>query len=166
MIARVLTTNTEEVTKMQRLKKPGNRQKGVTLLELLIVVAIVALLTSIAYPSYMRFVINSKRTAATSALLQIADRQQQFFMDNKTYAADLVALGFGASPYIVADDGSPAAATDDDRVYSVTLSNVSTTTYTATAAPLLSQLSHDTECGSLTLTQAGVRGSSGGGDCW
>ena len=58
-------------------------QRGVTLLELLIVVAIVAMISAFAYPSYMTYVVNTKRTAATTTLMRIADRQQQFFMDNK-----------------------------------------------------------------------------------
>ena len=74
------------------------KQGGFTLLELMIVVVIVGVISAVAYPSYMRYVVNTKRTAATSILLQVADRQQQFFMDNKTYTADLTNLGFPASP--------------------------------------------------------------------
>jgi len=144
-----------------------NRQNGVTLLELLIVVAIIALISTFAYPSYTQYVVNSKRTAATSALLRVADRQQQFFMDNKAYANDLTALGFGANPYVITDDGSPSTVGDTRSVYSISFSNVAATTYTITAAPLHGQLSRDTKCGSLTLDQAGTRGSStGDDDCW
>lgn len=143
-----------------------NQQRGITLLELMIVVAIVAMISSFAYPSYMRYVTNSKRTAASSALLQIADRQQQFFMDNKTYANDLTDLGFAADPWVIADDGKSSAAGDPDSVYTIALSNVAATTYTITAAPLHGQL-RDTKCGSLTLDQAGSRGSTTGDDgCW
>jgi type IV pilus assembly protein PilE len=143
------------------------RQAGVTLLELMIVVAIVALISAFAYPSYMNYVVNTKRTAATATLLRIADRQQQFFMDNKRYAADLTDLGYGANPLVIRDDGDVVAAGDPDSVYSVSLSNVAATTYTITAAPLNGQLSRDTHCGSLTLDQAGAKGSSAGGtDCW
>ena len=143
------------------------RQTGVTLLELLIVVAIIAMISAFAYPSYMQYVVSTKRTVATSALLRIADRQQQFFMDNKRYSNDLTALGFAANPLVLADDGNSTLAGDADAVYSISLSNVAVTTYTITAAPLHGQASRDLECGSLTLTQAGARGSSAGGsDCW
>ena len=70
------------------------RQRGMNLIELLVVVAIVAILGAFAYPSYVQHIVDTKRTAAKSMLLQVADRQQQFFMDNKTYAADLTSLGF------------------------------------------------------------------------
>ena len=142
-------------------------QYGVTLLELMIVVAIVAIISAFAFPSYMQHVVKTKRTVATSALLRIADRQQQFFMDNKQFTNDLSNLGFAANPLVLADDGNNVAAGDADAAYSISLSNVAATTYTITAAPLHGQASRDTDCASLTLNQAGARGNSGGGDdCW
>ena len=142
-------------------------QHGVSLLELMIVVAIVAIISAFAFPSYMQYVVSTKRTVATSALLQVADRQQQFFMDNKQFTSDLTNLGFAANPLVLADDGNNVAAGDSDAVYSISLSNVAVTTYTITAAPLHGQASRDTDCASLTLDQAGARGNSGGGDdCW
>ncbi len=142
-------------------------QRGITLMELMIVVAIISMIAAFAYPSYTQHIVDTKRTAATATLLQIADRQQQFFMDNKSYASTMTALGFGENPLVVGDDGTPVAAGDADSVYSISLSNVSATTYTATAAPLHGQLKRDSDCGSLNLNQAGARGSTGSGDdCW
>ena len=145
------------------------RQRGVTLIEILIVMVILALIASFAYPSYMNYVVDTKRTAATSVLLQVADRQQQFFMDNKRFANDLTNLGFANDPLVIADDGRTAVdAANSASTYSVSLANVTPTGYTVTAAPLNSQATRDTECGSLTLNQALLKGSSGGGgsDCW
>ena len=143
------------------------KQAGVTLIELMIVVVIVAIISGFAYPSYVQYVTDTKRTAATSVLLQIADRQQQFFMDNKAYAADLTDLGFAANPYVISDDGTASNVADTDSVYTIALSNVAATTYTITATPLHGQLSRDADCGSLTLNQTGNRGHSGAGDdCW
>ena len=144
-----------------------NKQHGVTLLELMIVVAIIAMISAFAYPSYMQYVVNTKRTVATASLLQIADRQQQFFMDNKTFSNDLTALGFAANPLVLADNGNSTVVGASDAVYSISVSNVAATTYTLTAAPLHGQANRDTDCASLTLTQAGARGNSAGGDdCW
>ena len=95
-------------------------QRGVTLMELMIVVAIIAMISAFAYPSYQEYVVNTKRTAATTTLLQIADRQQQFFMDNKSYANDLTNLGYSANPLWVADDGRIVVAGDLDAVYIMT----------------------------------------------
>ena len=147
--------------------KSRNAQRGFSLIELMIVVAIVAIISAFAYPSYQRYVIKAKRSVAQNALLQVADRQQQFFMDNKRFAADVTNLGFPASPYVVDDNGTPTVASDGDAVYSLSLSNVTATTWTATAAPLNGQLSRDTYCGSLSITQTGAKGKSGTSDeCW
>jgi len=147
--------------------KSRNAQSGFSLIELMVVVAIIAIISAFAYPSYDRYVIKTKRSVAQNALLQVADRQQQFFMDNKRFAADITDLGFPASPYVVDDNGTPTVATDGDAVYSLSLANVTATTWTATAAPLNTQLSRDTYCGSLTITQTGAKGKSGASDeCW
>lgn len=152
---------------MRFVSTPANRQRGITLLELMVVVAIVAMLAAFAYPSYTQYVVKTKRTAATSTLLQIADRQQQFFMDNKSYTADLTNLGFAANPLWVSDDGNPVAAGDADAVYIFAVVNVAPTTYIALAAPLAAQQKRDTKCGTLTLDQAGARQAlAGGDDCW
>jgi type IV pilus assembly protein PilE len=149
------------------MMKAYARQVGFTLIELMIVVAIVAIISAIAYPSYMNYVVNTKRSAATTTLLQVADLQQQFFMDNKRYAANLTELGYAANPLVVDDQGNSTAADDTAAVYSVSLSNVAATTYTITAAPLNQQLKKDTKCGSLTLDQRGAEAaSSGSDDCW
>jgi type IV pilus assembly protein PilE len=143
------------------------RQFGVTLIELMVVVAIIAIISAFAYPSYQRYVVKAKRTVAQNTLLQIADRQQQFFMDNKRFTADLTDLGFPADPHVVDDDGNSTVAGDSQAVYSLSLSNVTATTWTITAAPLHGQLTRDTYCGSLTITHAGTKGKTGASDkCW
>lgn len=144
-----------------------NNQKGITLLELMIVVVIVALLSAIAYPSYTQFVVKSKRTAGTAVLLQVADRQQQFFMDNKQYATQLSSLGYASDSMMVKGDGSVVSSGDTARTYQIALSGASATAYTVQAIPQLAQYSNDTDCGTMTLTNAGVKGQSGSGDkCW
>ena len=150
------------------MKRTTHRyQTGVTLIELMVVVAIVAAIFAFAFPSYERYIVRAKRAVGQNVLMQVADRQQQFFMDNKRFAANLAELGFGANPYVVDDDGASTVAGDVDAVYSVSLSNVTATTWTATATPLNGQLSRDTDCGNLTITQAGAKGRTGAGDnCW
>jgi type IV pilus assembly protein PilE len=143
------------------------RQTGVTLLELMIVVVIIAIISAFAYPSYTQFILRAKRTAGTSMLLQIADRQQQFFMDNKRFAANLTRLGYAANTVMVDEEGAVVADASADRIYNISVSASTATTYTLTAAPQLVQASKDTKCGSLTLSNAGAKGHGGtGGECW
>lgn len=72
---------------------PRPRERGVTLVELMIVVAIIGALAAIGYPSYANHVIKSNRTAAQAHLLDLAQREQQYLADNRAYAATVGALG-------------------------------------------------------------------------
>ncbi len=74
--------------------------KGFTLIELMIVVAIIGILASIAFPSYERHLKKGRRAEGHTALLNIAARQEQLFLDNKSYTDDLTSLGLSANPFI------------------------------------------------------------------
>ena len=151
---------------MQR-KSKKHRQSGFTLMELMIVVAIIAIIAAISYPSYSQFVVRAKRTSGTSMLMQVADRQQQFFMDNKRYAANLTSLGYASDSIMVGNDGQIVASGDDGRVYGLGLTSSTATSFTLTATPQLKQAENDSRCGNLTLTDAGAKGHSGSGEkCW
>lgn len=63
------------------------RQRGFTLIELLIVVAIVGILTSIAVPSYSRYIQRGKVAEATSALSDWRNRAERYYQDNRNYTA-------------------------------------------------------------------------------
>jgi type IV pilus assembly protein PilE len=141
---------------------------GVTLMELLVVVAIVGILGALAYPSYRQYIIRSNRAIAKAALLQVADRQERFFADNKQYATNLqTGLRYPTNGFMVNNDGGIVAATSPDRLYEISLTNTSATTFTVNAAPQLMQASGDAVCATLTLTHTGVRGQTGTStDCW
>jgi type IV pilus assembly protein PilE len=143
------------------------RSRGFTLIELMIVVVIMALLAALGYPSYGAYITKSKRQAARNVIYQIADRQEQFFLDNKTYAPNLTAMGFAANSVGIDDDGQITTSGDADRTYVLDLTNAAATTYTVRAVPQLIHASRDTDCMTLTLTHTGVRAQSGAGDnCW
>jgi len=73
---------------------PHRRQAGFTLIELMIAVVIIGILASIAYPSYLSYVQRGHRAAAQSEMMDIANRQQQFFLANRRYATSLAELNY------------------------------------------------------------------------
>ena len=80
--------------------------RGVTLLELMIVVVVISILTAIAYPNYRQYATRAKRTEAKAALLQIATNQERFYLQNNTYTTDLTALGFPVAANFLTDTDS------------------------------------------------------------
>ena len=147
---------------------PARRKaRGFTLIEVLVAMTIIAILAAIAFPSYTNYVTRTKRNAAKSFLVRVADLQEQFFLDNKQYAPNLSGLGLAADVVGVSENGDEVPAGDADRVYLVTLANTSATTYTVAAVPQLAQAKYDTECGTLSLAHTGRRNQSGmGTNCW
>ena len=138
---------------------PVRHQKmsGFTLIELMIVVVIIAILASVAYPSYTEYVVRSHRQAAKNMLYQIADRQEQFFLDNRAYAANLTALGYAADNIAVNDDAQMTAAGAADRIYVFQISAQTPTTYTIQSTPQLMQAARDKNCGNLSLLSTGEK---------
>jgi type IV pilus assembly protein PilE len=63
------------------------KTKGFTLVELMIAVAIVGILTAIAYPSYTNYLIKGNRAVAKAYLMEVVQKQQQFLLDNRAYSA-------------------------------------------------------------------------------
>lgn len=125
-----------------------NRQRGFTLVELMIAVVIVGILAAIAYPSYLQHIIKGKRSAAQAQMMEIANRQQQYLLVNRSYASKDQLL---ASGYAVPADVS------SNYDFSITLGSGSMPTFTITFIPKSSQASD----GNLTLNSEGVKEPSG-----
>ena len=86
------------------LGKAYQKMRGITLLELLIVVVIIGIMAAIAYPNYRDFAARAKRNEAKAILLDIAQNQERFYLQNSTYGT-LSQLGY-AGDTITTDTGS------------------------------------------------------------
>jgi type IV pilus assembly protein PilE len=141
-------------------------QAGFSLIELMITLVVFAVLASVALPTYQDSVRKSGRTAAKGALMDVTMRQEQHFLNNRSYSTDLAGLGL-PDPYYVDKTAAAVAASNARRVYRVTLANTGATSYDAVATPQLDQ--GEDGCGTFTLTAAGVRsvsGALGSDSCW
>jgi len=137
-----------------RYRQPSRDTRGFTLVELMVVIMIIALLAALGYPSYGNFVTKSRRQAARNTIYQIADRQEQFFLDNKTYTTTIIVGGLNMAAvteggtYVLSVD-APNVACPMNRCFRVR------------ATPQGTQIG-DT-CGTMTIDSDRLKTPSG---CW
>ncbi len=120
------------------------RQHGFTLIELMITVAIVGILAAVAYPAYTQYMIRANRAAAQSEMMDIANRQQQFLLTNRSYASKAV---LEASGYAL------PAGVSNKYSYAIVVGAGAVPTYTLTFTPSGAQASD----GNLTINSEGVK---------
>jgi type IV pilus assembly protein PilE len=129
------------------------KMRGITLLELMVVVVIIGILTAIAFPNYREFVARAKRTEAKALLLEIATNQERFYLNANRYGT-LLELGY-ADP-LVTDTGS----------YTVTIPVNDAGNFTVSAAYNHTD-SEQARCTTFTLDGRGNKTSTGSiGNCW
>lgn len=140
--------------------RPHRRPLGFTLLELMVTVAIVALLATIGLNAYSSVTTKARRAAVQSHLQDLANRQEQLLLDARAYATS------NTSPPM------PALPADVTGHYTVTISADNSDTppsFLITATPVGGQATQDTRCGTLTLNEAGTKtrtGSAPLNECW
>lgn len=126
--------------------------KGFSLIELVAVVAIIGILAAIAYPAYQDQIRKTRRSDAHTGLLNLATLMEHYYTENNTYAgATLANVGSGA--------------TTPEGYYNLSIGNLSATTYTLSAAPVAGTDQASDSCGTLTITQANVKGPTPN-TCW
>lgn len=129
--------------------------RGITLIELMIVVVVVGILAAVAYPNYQEFTARAKRNEARSALLQLATNQERFYLNNNTFTQDLTALGFGTTP----------TATTQTGYYTIQVTAADATNFTATATYLRGG-NEASKCLTFTVDGRGLQTSAPETDCW
>lgn len=130
-----------------------NRQRGFTLIELMIVVLVMGILAAIAIPAYQKYITRAARTKATQGLMNLAGLEERFFYSNNTYTKTPTDLGITGGTYCI-------EKCSDSRYYTITIPSASSTDYTLQAAPGGAQATQDTDCGTLTLNRAGQKSAS------
>jgi type IV pilus assembly protein PilE len=124
--------------------------RGFTLIELMITVAIVAILAAVAFPSYQSHLRKSRRAEAQAYMMAFAARQQQFLLDTRTFSTTVAGVG------VPIPDNVAAA-------YTMALSPNTDTTFTLTLTPTTAQSSD--KCGTLGIDQNGTKTATTTG-CW
>ena len=130
------------------------RARGFTLIEVMITVAIVAILAGVALPSYREHVRKSRRAEAQAYLMAVASRQQQFMLDRRSYAPDVVTIGLMAPANVAASY---------DVVVAAVVGPPPTFRLTATPKATTDQIKE--RCGTLGIDNTGAK-TAAVGSCW
>jgi type IV pilus assembly protein PilE len=132
---------------------------GITLLELMVVIAVVAILSTIAITSYRGYLMRTNRTEARTALLRVQTAQEKFFLQNNQYAdnSELATAPPG---------GLGVPATTPSGFYAVSITDYTATTYTAVATAQGGQLDDKAACQTLKIKQDGSRDPPDSSGCW
>lgn len=136
--------------------------KGFTLIEVMIVTVILGVIVAIAYPSYTRWSLQTRRADAHRHLTMLAARQEKRLSECAAYTAS-----FATGLNNCAAGGLASPRTSPDGHYLISIPTATSTTFTLSAAPVAGGLQlQDTPCQTITLNHLGQKGSTPGTDCW
>jgi type IV pilus assembly protein PilE len=146
---------------LSQSKPPRTASTGFTLIELMVAVAVVAILGTIAMATYTKQIQKSRRTDARSAVMDLAGREEKLFSTTNAYSSAVSDLGYGTPA-----DVWPINV--GSGYYQVTVTTPTPVSYLVTATAIGAQLK-DTSCLSFSVDQLGSQTATGGGtasECW
>lgn len=123
-------------------------QGGITLVELMVVLAVVAIITVVALPNFQDYIERSRRADAIIALQRVANEQEQFYFDQNRYSATFASINL--------------TNTSPDGYYTLSLSSISTTLFIARASPVAGSSQEGT--GLFEIRSTGQKGWDPGED--
>lgn len=143
------------------------RQRGFTLIELMIAVVVIALLAAIGFPSYQEYIKRGKRAEGKGALMRAAQQLERFYSLNNCYPSGSANCGNAGSSAAALTAAGINAFSGDSAAASAYNLSVTTTAqaFTLTATPTFT----DDKCGNLTLASTGAKGKTGTEslqNCW
>ena len=149
----------------KQLLHPTRSYQGFTLIELMIVLAIVAILASIALPSYRSSIAKGNRAAARAQLMQAAQYMQRFYSANDRYDADRTG---NTTIWAIMPPSLLRAPAEGSQLYEISnigvnASSANQSTFQLIMRPIAGASMANDSCGAYTLTQSGAKGNIFGG---
>lgn len=130
------------------------RSKGFTLIELMIVVAVIGILSAIAYPSYREQIDKGRRANAKSVLLDAQAYMERVYSENYSYATDTSGVPINSATYFQSNFTVAPKPGDGNAAYTITLAST-TQSYTITAAPISPGVMAGDKCGTYRVNRTG-----------
>lgn len=128
---------------------------GFTLLELIVTISLIGVLTALAYPSYQHYLLRGYRNDGKTALLDLGNRMEEYYLKNNSYQ--------GATLANVGESGNSTQG-----YYQLVIASTTPTYYLLYAVPAQTNVKQD-ECGTLSYDSLGIKGSldkDNAGSCW